>query len=212
MAEKQDENQMSTVSEWIEKYGADVLTERSLARLIKQIEGDEPFAIISAWRHGRSLKVNWTNNAALHQAIRSLGLGAAPMRGAYYEEDAEGNRIRTEEPSWFVYGIDKKSALRLGSRFNQESNLWGRRKLVGGGVFLVYAGGQTKKIGSKVSLSSIKDAYSEMKGKQFTLEAIALIEGGHANSLGWLAELSQAARTSKKKTVPFDSLKKKGRR
>ena len=204
--------QMSTVSEWIEKYGADVLTERSLSRLISQVRSDKSFAILSAWRHEEevSYKENWDNNTKLHKAIRSLGLGAAPMRGAYYEEDAEGNQIRTEEPSWFVYGIEMKAALRLGRRFNQESILWGRRKLVGGGVFIIFAGGQTKKIGDKVTLSSIKDAYSEMKGKRFTFEAIAFIQGGHAKSLAWLAELSQASRMSKKKAVPFNSLREEG--
>ena len=50
-----------------------------------------------------------------------------------------------------------------------------------------------------------------MKGTRFTFEAIAFIQGGHAKSLAWLAELSQAARMKKKKTARlFDSLKEEG--
>ena len=177
----------STIREWIEKYGADVLTERSMSRLLGQVESGESFALITAFRVGLTLKENVKLNEKLLQDIRSAGLGAARTQGTYDMTRTDGTKQRMYEESFFVYKMPKKTAIKLADKYEQDSVLWGQKGI---GVFYVLPNGSATKIGTKLSLNVLIRAYSQIKGKRFTFEAIAFIQGGHANSLAWLADRS----------------------
>lgn len=146
-----------------------VVTAFSLSRLLHHIKSGKPFAILTAWKsvdaEGFQVppEVNKANMANLVKDLRSLGLGFVPLSGAGQEE---GGAV-SYEPSFFVPGISKEDAIRLGDKYNQYAVLWGKE---GDSVSLILNDGSEILLEDRpvFDRNKIEQYWSEWRGRAFS--------------------------------------------
>lgn len=158
------------------------LNEASLNRIYQHTvsTGDSSFGIITAWRSSNSLAVNLQKQQELQGIIRNLGLGFVKMKGHWQECQQEGIHYDqcppeqlqdVAEPSLFVPDITLEQILHLCNKYGQDAVIWSGAE-TDGQVVLVFKDGSRQDIG-KFSPDTIAQAYSTVKGKNFTFEAVA---------------------------------------
>ena len=171
-----------------------ILNESGLSRLITRISDREgniisDFGIITAFRDKYDLKTNLSRNRQIIDKLNTLKLGCYYLSGHWQEktEDSKGidwdvayEQGKTKdvvEDSLLVIrtgNISKEEFINLlvslGNEFEQDAVLIG---LVGEGIFNYFNGNPTK-IGTKLTLGKISQAFSEMKKKPipFVFEGI----------------------------------------
>lgn len=93
----------------------ELLNESSLSRIWQYVEDDnKSFGIVSASHKGDSSKYG-----DLKDTVRKLGFGYIDLQGGYTE--IEGF---VSELSLFIPTIDKKTLIKLGQKYNQESVIY----------------------------------------------------------------------------------------
>ena len=95
----------------------DRINEASLGRVWQhwQASGKTSFAIVSAWKDNRSKAENEKATKELEHHIKSLGYGYSRTKGVW-----KGG----EEPSRVVVGMTKDQAVKIATKFDQESVLY----------------------------------------------------------------------------------------
>ena len=175
----------STIEIWLDRYGAKKLTEKSLGRLLKHVEPGESFALITGYRREHTLEENEKFHNKLLHDIRSAQLGAARTQGTYYMTMPDGTKEQIFEQIWFVYKIPKETARKLAKKYGQGAVMWGQK---GMGVFNILTDGTKTKVGTKLTLKVLADAYT-LKGKRF--EALSYIPSGYISAIGWMLEMGE---------------------
>jgi hypothetical protein len=146
----------------------------SVYRII-QIANKKPYVAISASRYTLSNQQNKDRSAMLAKDIKSLGLYAYEMLGAWVETQEDGSKVQVYEESFFVPFDEKRSLesfvgsfLELTVKYGQESFLLGLpevydyepfpiKKFETGFHYFVYADGRKKIAGKKASAEIFKD-------------------------------------------------------
>lgn len=98
--------------------------ESKLSRIWKHIESKGNFSIIAAQRGGLSQKENKMNHMSLIKDVRGMGYGYIEMKGGWEEtEEKDGKKIKmmVTEDSLFIPKMDKREALKLGKKYDQET-------------------------------------------------------------------------------------------
>lgn len=105
-----------------------ILHEGGLARLLKHVSGARGHAIISAHRGSSSSRENRRATKKMGRALRRMGYGFKKVTGRGQEVDPATGKVRvSKERSFFVPGMKKKHAKRLGRAFKQDFVIHGRR-------------------------------------------------------------------------------------
>ena len=153
-----------------------IISEANLSRLVSKAANTD-FCIATAFRGGRSLRKNRELNRELLQAINLKKMGGYPLIGHWQEapegvdyNDANPDELTdvVEESIMFVKpdNMNREEFVEfctgIGSKFGQDAVIIG---LNGQGVFLYYKGGGSDKIGDKLSLNKIGQAYSQLRKK-----------------------------------------------
>ena len=117
------------MSESIETYRKELITEISLARVFSHVE-KRPFALLTAFRGSNSLSVNRGLNKKLENDIRAAGFGFDKVVGTYEEDLGDGKKRRVTEESFMIIGDDatpakvgaiKGFAKKMGAKYEQDA-------------------------------------------------------------------------------------------
>jgi hypothetical protein len=117
------------MSEEIETYRKELITEISLARVFSHVE-KRPFALLTAFRGSNSLSVNRGLNKKLENDIRAAGFGFEKVVGTYEEDLGDGKKRRVTEESFMIIGDDdsatksgaiKGFAKKMGAKYEQDA-------------------------------------------------------------------------------------------
>ena len=158
------------------------LLEASLTKLLRDINKNQQFAIITAWRAAQKRKENKGNLKNLIGDIKNKGLSFIRIQGHGQEEDEEGNIHQVKEPSLIVKNMGTSGKmvmeptkfdhfmLDLGKKFGQ----WGLvLKNAKDQMELIKVADGKPEIEakfSKVAVNKVADFFSTLKGKKFVLE------------------------------------------
>jgi len=140
-----------------------ILSESSWSRIIQHVEGDDDFAVISAYRSSNTDDKNLKQHEELKKDVRALGLGYIEQSSGYtYKDEESGKSEVRKERSLFIPKIDYKNAMLLGAKYNQESILLKNKNM---GFVLVYTTGGTKDDGTKFKAGDIDIKFKSAKNK-----------------------------------------------
>lgn len=140
-----------------------VLSESSWSRIIQHVEGDDDFAVISAYRSNNTDDKNLAQHEKLKNDVRALGFGYIEQSSGYtYKDKSSGKSEVREERSLFIPKIDYKNAMLLGAKYNQESILLKNKDK---GFVLIYTTSGTKDDGSKFSIGDVDMTFKSKKDK-----------------------------------------------
>jgi len=140
---------------------AGLLNESSWSRIIQHIEGDDDFAVISAYRTENTDKQDLAAHVKLKEVVRSLNLGYIEQDSGYTYKDKEtGESEIRKERSLFIPNIDYKTAMDIGKQFDQESILF---KSKDKGFVLVYTKNGEKKDGTKFNAGDVELTFKSKK-------------------------------------------------
>lgn len=166
------------LDELIAPLSPEQISETTLSRLLSHMaKGKDGFVLLSPeWSVEQAVtkglvpdetarsfdRLRQRNNEARAQLVDNLvqaGLSFSPVIGVW-----KGNR----EQSFFVPGVSQERAMELARTmaappFEQDAILWGRLAGEAPGVFLLNGTGVIDKIGNKVSIGAVGDAYSQLK-------------------------------------------------
>jgi len=154
------------------------LSEASLNRIMHHA-GNGPFGIVTAWRKGLTTQQNIANMSELKSMLRSWNLGFIPMKGHWrecqdpnvsYENCPEDMFEDVVEPSLFVPNMSKDQAQTVRAKYNQDAVIYSGPETENQ-VVLLFKDDQMN-IGS-FNPNAIAQAYSTVKGRNFTFEAVA---------------------------------------
>ena len=194
--------------------GQEELSEASLSRVLRQVESGEGFVILSASRGERSKTDNRQQNQQLASILLDRGHGFSRISGRFTETSTpEGStkevRKNVEEDSFFASDVSRAEAIAIAKlayvKFQQEQIVWGITQTEDNteeaGIFLLDGKtGKEIKIGTKVRITTIGDALTQVKrGKRnpnvknsrFTFEGLEYRPYGFADYLGWTKELEE---------------------
>jgi hypothetical protein len=162
--------------------GYGVVSEAGLSRVLSRVEGND-FAIVSAYRSGNSNRENKKLHGQLLSQLNSKRMGGYVLIGHWQEapdgvdyQDATPDQLTdsVEESVLFVKPDDLDTdefitmAIDLGKQYGQDAVLVGLNEgdeVPKMGVYLYYKNGARDKIGSKLSLNKMGQAYSQLKSK-----------------------------------------------
>lgn len=178
--------------ELYEKLSRGQITEASLSRIFHHVDVGEGFALLSAGRSENSSAENSKNHGLLRQDIRSGGFGYIQTVGHWTETLDDGTKEPVEEMSIFVPKMPPEEALKLGEKYGQEAVIYGDET----GIYYLWVGGEKEKIGDRMSVKVVNDAYSKLKGKPFTFEGIRYVPSGYIDYLGWSLKLRKIVEAS----------------
>jgi hypothetical protein len=166
------------------------LDEAGFSRVLGHI-GQGGFALITAFRHDYSMKVNRQRNQALLSGLSAMKMGPVLVTGHWEEAPtgmdwlaakAAGKTVDVVEESFFVpcpKDMDQKDFERIlhgmGNKFEQDSVLFGRE----GKGYVIDLGGTKRDIGS-LSVGTIAKGYTTMRnmpGRKFTFEGTSRPHG-----------------------------------
>ena len=167
-----------------------VILEGSFSRLLTRME-DNDFAIISAYRNKFSKKENIERNRELRTILNKRKIGVCQLVGHWIEapdgkeyDKADKNEITdTVERSYFITGPDEMSYTDFEKLIVELLTIDEATQVCGiihkkvGEYCLLYPDGRTEKIGDKLSINKISQAYSEYiinekAGATFVFEGI----------------------------------------
>ena len=142
---------------------------------IIQIANKKPYAAISASRYNLSNEENTARAKTLHSDIKSLGLYAYEMIGAWVETKDDGSKVQVYEESFFI-PFDERRSLEnfissfreLTKKYSQESFLLGLpgsydytpfpvKNLETGYHYFINADGSSRVAGKKATAETFKD-------------------------------------------------------
>lgn len=158
------------------------IDEASLSRLLNRTQ-DRSWAILTAFRDSVSYKQNVKNNQKIIRKLNSLKLGPYLLQGHWqeapddmdYETAVErGETTDVVEDSILVVNdensglseeefFDLVSQLGFDEKWKQDAIIIGTEE---GSIYLLFSDGNTEKIGSRITVDKISQAYSNMKDKQ----------------------------------------------
>lgn len=163
-----------------------ILSEAGLNRVIKHT--DKPFAILTAFRGGRSLKDNRKENKKLEGYMKAFRMGGIKLSGVWQEAPdgmdwKEAKKLgKTEEiveSSYFIpipkdmeYQQFENLITNLTKKLNQDAAIIGD----GDQVYFIYKNGTKEKFATKLTVNKMGQAYSKIQGKSvpFIFEGIIL--------------------------------------
>jgi len=148
----------------------EALSEASLGRIYQHYKksGEKSFAMLTAWKNGVSKDQNEKNMKTLKQMLQSAGHGYISMRGQWKDPKGEIHG----EPSFFVIGISKDEAIKIGEKFNQDAVVYSGPDTQGK-VLVINQDGSSFDIGT-FHPQKVADIYSSLKGHPFTFESSSL--------------------------------------
>lgn len=160
-----------------------MVNEAGLSRLLQRISGKE-FGIASAYRGGNTRKENQRRKGILLTQLNSAKMGGYVLIGHWQEapdgidyQDAAPDQLSdTVEESVLYIKPDEMSDqefiqfnVDIANKFNQDAVIVGLdgidEAISDMGVYLYYKDGSRDKIGNRVTLGKISQAYSQMKHK-----------------------------------------------
>lgn len=97
-----------------------LITESSLSRIFQFIKENRSFAMISAYKLGLPLVENKERHNNLRNDIRNLNLGYIETYGGY----SYGKDQFSHEKSFFIPNIDRKTAIALGKKYDQQAVIY----------------------------------------------------------------------------------------
>ena len=117
-----------TLKDYLEGARVQALTESSWSRILQHIQGDRPFAVISAFvREIDGRKATWAENVARHHELEAkirYKYGYIEQDSGYtYTDAGTGKAEAVREMSLFIVGIGFDEAVALGQAFDQETIL-----------------------------------------------------------------------------------------
>jgi len=140
-----------------------VLSESSWSRIIQHVEGDDDFAVISAYRSSNTDDENLKQHAKLKDEVRKLGFGYIEQSSGYtYKDASTGESEVRQERSLFIPKIDYKNAMLLGAKYNQESILLKNKEK---GFVLIYTTSGVKDDGTKFKMGDVDIVFKSKKDK-----------------------------------------------
>ena len=135
-----------------------MLNESSLSRILKHLQDDSTFAVISAYNYGLPVKENEKRNSDLKNRIHGLKdrkVGYVELKSKWLNLEGEYE----EERSLFINNISKEEALKLGKDFKQETILWKDKD----GLVELKPTGQLVRRFTKSMAIDRKDVFSALK-------------------------------------------------
>lgn len=97
-----------------------IIREGGLSRVMQHVKSGS-HATLSAHRGGRTSRENRVATKRMGKAIRRMGYGFKKVTGRGQETDPKtGKTVVSKEKSFFVPGMKKKMAKRLGRAFKQD--------------------------------------------------------------------------------------------
>ena len=171
--------------ELYEKLSREQITEASLSRIFRHVDVGEGFAIISASRLGNTPQEDSKNYGRLRQDVRSGNFGYIQLVGGWVETLPDGSKEPVEQMSIFVPKMPAEEALKLGIKYGQEAVVHGDSE----GISLLWADGTVEKIGDRLTVDVVGDAYSKLKGRKFAFEGVRYVPSGYIDHFAWAADL-----------------------
>lgn len=99
-----------------------LLNEGGTYRIYNHLTEDDSWAMISPYRTERTKAENNKKMSELKSKVRELGYGYTELKATWSEKDEESDEVvHSNEYSLLIYGIDRKTAIRLGAEFDQSS-------------------------------------------------------------------------------------------
>lgn len=149
---------------------ANTITAASLGRLWQHTKdlSTSQFAMLTSWSSARAREENIKALDQLKADFRSRGLGYVTLIGHWKDE---------QEPSFFVPGIDLKSAHELGNKYQQQAIVYGGPD-ANGKVVLVNSDGSQEQLADKFTPQAVGDSFSELarkRGRKFTFVTSAAV-------------------------------------
>jgi hypothetical protein len=143
------------------------LTEASLGRIFQHVQGDDSFAVISAFRDANSPAENNKQHKALKAAIKARNLGFFEMRGVGQEEDG-GESV---EKTVMIPKMSKQLAMKLGKDFDQFAVLY-KGPETGNKVVMIEMDGRKETKLGEFKPQKMGQFYSKVKGRPFVFESM----------------------------------------
>lgn len=138
-----------------------MLAESSWSRIIQHVEGDDDFAVISAYHTSNTDDKNLEQHNELKKDVRNLGFGYIEQSSGYTYKDAESGKSEVrQERSLFIPKIDYKNAMLLGAKYGQESILLKNKDK---GFVLIYTTSGQKEDGSKFTVGDVDMTFKSEK-------------------------------------------------
>jgi hypothetical protein len=164
----------------ISRISEGILYEAGMARVLEHVK-QHPFAVLTAFRANNTLKHNRLLNKKLEQQLRTIGAGAVKVLG-HWQESPDGmwfgrnfdemnpeELIDTIEESYFIpmpenmeFDDFRKWTLNIINNFSQDAAVISD----GIGIYLIDKTGDLIKIGNKITVDKIAQAYSTMRWRR----------------------------------------------
>ncbi|TAK56763.1 DUF3293 domain-containing protein [Patescibacteria group bacterium] len=150
-----------------------LLNESSLSRIWSHYQratedqaGKSGFAMLSAFKAGRTRKENMAKHRALKATLRAFGLGYIEVDGVWTPvgDDTESD-LPQKERSLFIIGITPEQSAKLMAAYDQDAVVIGNNSK----VTLVFQSGDHINLGPFMP-NTLSQAYSKIKGKGFHFE------------------------------------------
>ena len=159
-----------------------IVNESSLTRMLRRIKNHD-WAILTAFRDNKTEKENIRNNQKIISELNELKLEPYILKGHWqeapdgmdYEEAMEQGKIKGVSEDSILVVNDERSGLDSQEFFNLISDLAFREEwkqdaiIIGkgdGSIHLMFNNQKTTKLGNKIGINKIDQAYSTMKKKQ----------------------------------------------
>lgn len=172
---------------------SEILTESSLSRVWQHVEGDRPFAILTAFRGEYIRQDNIKRNKTLAAEIRGLGYGFFFLDGFWVENQGTPEERKVSEDSLFVIapeGSDKKfvsDIVKLGAQYNQDGVLV---KTVDG-INIYNKAGEVTYTLDNFNPGAAGEMYSKLRNNK---KANTFMFTEERDDIGWVGRLSKQKR------------------